>query len=115
MWTRARILWATAQVTVVVAAFGLFFMLMPWIAAIPIQELPKELSAVTLPNGCPAVTVAHGQVDCQWLGLVSSNVSLFSCLLAGLILCWVFLLFTGLTGRGFSLRRKLVKWRANGA
>ena len=115
MWNLAKILWATAQVMIIIATFCLFFTLMPWVAAIPIQELPKELSAVTLPKGCPAVTIGHGQVHCQWLGLVSSNVPLFSVMLMGLVLCCGFLLFTGITERGFSLRRKQVKWRANGA
>ena len=104
MWAKQKMFWGVLQVVVVLTMFALFIILAPWFAAVPISDLSPDLAATPLPNGCPAVTVNHGQVHCQWLGTVGEHPVKFSLVVFAFIACWGFLVFTGRTGRGFSLR-----------
>ena len=113
MQIRRDIMWTAAQLASVAVMFGLFLVLVPWFAAVPVQELSAKDLAL-LPEHCPAATNSHGQVNCYWLGTVSSHQSLFNSLVILFVVCYGFFLFTGFTGRGISFRRPKAP-RSNGA
>ena len=102
----ARFWWCLAQVVMAVALMLMFFTWAPWLGAQPVSEIPPD-AAASLPANCPAFTVSHGNYSCFSLGTVRSNplgfVS-FSALFATLFAAF---LFIGLSGRGWSFKRRL--------
>jgi hypothetical protein len=103
-----KVCWSVAQVVVILCALFTFFVFAPWLGALPLAEGSPEVIA-SLPSGCPAFTVNHGQYHCFWYGTRSQNPIGFLLCASLLFSCWAFLIFTRITGRGFRLRpfRKL--------
>jgi hypothetical protein len=98
-----KLCWTIAQFSVCILAFGTFFVFAPWLAAVEASEAPATIAA-SLPIGCPAFIVNHGQYTCFWYGTLSQNPVGFSLCALLFFACWGFLLFTGITRRGFSFR-----------
>ncbi|QBB71529.1 hypothetical protein ELE36_14835 [Pseudolysobacter antarcticus] len=101
MSQRAKdICWALTQVIVFICTLRLFFLYAPWQGALPVTDAPLEIAA-TFPAGCQAFTVNHGQYICFELGTQSQNPLGYWLCTFLYFLGWAFVLFTGMTGRGF--------------
>jgi hypothetical protein len=98
-----KLCWTIAQVVVSIFIFATFFVFAPWLGAKPASEAPPAVAA-GLPAGCPAFTVDHGQYPCFWFGTVSQNPTGFSLCALLFFGSWGFLMYTGITRRGFSFR-----------
>jgi hypothetical protein len=90
---RSRILWSTAQILAVVAMYPLFFALMPWFGSDPIGDVPAQIAA-EMPRGCPAVFSSHGHYSCFWPGLLRDHPVKVALLMAALLACWAFLIYS---------------------
>jgi hypothetical protein len=107
-----KLCWTIAQVSVCILFFPIFFVFAPWLGAVAASEAPPTVAA-SLPIGCPAFTSDHGQYQCFWYGTLSQNPVGFSVCALLLFACWAFLVFTGITHRGFSFR-PLREWFSHG-
>src|SRR5258706_16256146 len=102
---RSRIVWGASQVLAAVAAYALFFALVPWIASQPIAEVPPAVAQV-MPAGCPAVFENHAAYSCFWAGPLSAHPGKAVLIAAGFLLALGVLVVPSLTGRGLDLRRR---------
>jgi hypothetical protein len=102
MRRRTLVLWCIAQVLVAVVGFLAFFSFAPWVATLPIAQAPPEARR-SLPKDCPAFHTDHGTYVCDYRGTIREHPWAFRLNVAVLLACWGFLVFTGLTGRGFPI------------
>jgi hypothetical protein len=99
-----KVCWSVAQVVVSLCMFPIFFVLAPWLGALPLSDASPGVAA-GLPIGCPALTVNHGQYNCFWYGTRSQNPMGFWLCALLLLSCWAFLVYTSKTGRAFRIPR----------
>ena len=97
--------WHIAQAAAVVVAFLAFFIWAPWLAAVPLDEVPTSVAA-TLPANCPAAAVNHGTWSCRWHGTVKSNPWGFALCTVIFLGAVAFLNISSWTGRGFHKKRR---------
>jgi hypothetical protein len=83
----------------VVVAFFTSFVWAEWQGAIPIDQAPAWV-AVSLPQGCPAVSVNHGVYSCFSEGTVNSNLLGYAVCTAIFVLSGGTALVIGLMGKG---------------
>src|SRR5262245_16734566 len=98
--------WIIAQIVFSVAFMLVFFAWAPWLGAQPVSELPADVIAA-LPAKCPAVVVSHGNYSCFSYGTIRSNPIGFASLTALFAALFGTLLFIGLSGRGWSPKRRM--------
>ena len=97
--------WHIAQFIALIAMVSAFLIGAPWLGAVPMSEVPREM-AMLLPPHCPAASPSHGKFSCQWRGTVKSDPWGFG-LCAGVFLgSWVFVWFTSARGLGFKYKRR---------
>src|SRR5260221_6656110 len=97
--------WHVAQIIVLVITMLAFFTWAPWLAAVPVSEVPPS-QAAALPAGCPAASMEHGTWSCRWYGTIRSNPWGFALCSAIVLGGWAFLIISALYAQGFRLRKQ---------
>ncbi|NJM11921.1 MAG: hypothetical protein HC889_08620 [Synechococcaceae cyanobacterium SM1_2_3] len=108
----SKMIWSLAQIAAVITLVYSYFKWMTMSGASLIHKASQNIQNV-LPTDCPAFHAYRGHFDnpldryyCVWEGTPDSNPWFFAAMLLIFVVSILFLIYTGLTGKGFEVQNR---------